>query len=175
MSVLLFVDVETTGLDPKSDRLLEVSMHATDEQLQPLDAGLHMVLHDDAPVDNGIAAMHTPNGLLLECRQATITLAQAELLARNYCHKFDKVLLAGSTVWFDRAFLDEQFHQLTREANFSHRALDISAIDEAVKAWNPDARAHRPERTTNHRTERCLADTMRLAQYYRQIITTLNG
>lgn len=173
MTVLLFVDVETTGLDPKVDRLLEVSLHATDEQLTPLDSGLHIVLHDDGSVDDTISSMHSPNGLLLECRQATITLPQTELLVRNYCKRFDHILLAGSTVGFDRAFLDEKFHQVTRGANFSHRALDISAIDEAMKAWNPDMLQYRPKKTTNHRTERCLADTLRLAKFYQQALATL--
>lgn len=45
---LLWLDVETTGLDRDTDRLLEVGAVVTDAFLNPVDQ-LNMVMHLDAP------------------------------------------------------------------------------------------------------------------------------
>ena len=68
MDTLLWIDVETTGLDPDSDALLEIGMLYTDGGLHPIDAPLDLVLRWDGTPDDFIKGMHGPNGLLAECR-----------------------------------------------------------------------------------------------------------
>ena len=64
MDTLLWIDVETTGLDPDSDALLEIGMLYTDGGLHPIDAPLDLVLRWDGTPDDFIKGMHGPNGLL---------------------------------------------------------------------------------------------------------------
>lgn len=70
MTTLLWIDVETDGLDPERGHLLEVGLLATGSDLEPLDGGVFSPIRFDGPVDAFIGRMHGPNGLLAECRTA---------------------------------------------------------------------------------------------------------
>ena len=54
----------------------------------------------------------------------------------------------------------------------SHRSLDISAVCEAVRMWNP-AILPDMEPSTDHRVMHCLADTLRYARAYRGLICSI--
>lgn len=64
---LLWVDTETTGLDPHKDPILEIGMIATGPDLKPVDDGFHTTVHWDGKPSEFIQGMHGPNGLLAEC------------------------------------------------------------------------------------------------------------
>lgn len=166
MDTLLWIDVETTGLDPDSDALLEIGMLYTDGGLNPIDAPLDLVLRWDGTPDDFIAGMHGPNGLLDACRHG-LEPAEAYRLAGEYAHR-RPALIAGSTVRFDRAMLDA--HDPRILARLGHRSLDVSALDEAARLWNPAYRDARPERTTDHRCLHCLDDSIRLARHYKRLL-----
>lgn len=166
MDTLLWIDVETTGLDPDSDALLEIGMLYTDAALNPIDAPLDLVLRWDGTPDDFIKGMHGPNGLLDACRHG-LEPKEAYRLAGEYAHRRE-ALVAGSTVRFDRGMLDA--HDPRILAGLGHRSLDVSALDEAARLWNPACRDARPERTTDHRCLHCLDDSIRLARHYRTLM-----
>jgi oligoribonuclease len=66
---LVWIDVETTGLDPDYDQLLEVAMVITDSELEPI-AGFDSVVHwtEFLGVNETVFKMHTDNGLFEDCR-----------------------------------------------------------------------------------------------------------
>lgn len=163
---LLWIDVETTGLDPASDALLEIGMLYTDADLNPIDTALDLVLRWDGEPDDFIAGMHGPNGLLEACRHG-LDPEEAYRLAAEYAHR-RPALVAGSTVRFDRAMLDA--HDPRVLDGLGHRSLDVSALDEAARLWNPAYREARPERTTDHRCLHCLDDSIRLARHYERLM-----
>lgn len=89
MSALVWIDLETTGLDPARDKILEVGMVATDRNLQPLTARNESVLavpsplsftimpHDGLDVSKwnpSVAAMHSENGLIADIVTSGIKL-----------------------------------------------------------------------------------------------------
>lgn len=65
-TTLLWLDIETTGLNPSHHALLEVAMRATRADLEPY-AEYHAVLAYNGVTDDFIRRMHGPNGLLDEC------------------------------------------------------------------------------------------------------------
>lgn len=169
-TLLLWVDVETTGLDPSHGSILEVGMRWTDAGLNRLDAGFSTPVAYSGPVDGFIMGMHGPNGLLAACADPTAPSPDAAArAARAYVASRlsdgTRILAAGASVRFDRDWLDMLMPGVLEGVH--HRSLDVSALDEAARMWAPLAWAARPERLTDHRVDSCLDDELRLAAYYR--------
>lgn len=138
---IVFLDLETTGLDPKRDVILEIGIVVA--RIVALDSTYIEVLSKHSAVvyvpdvlerlaDNPkVLQMHTDNGLLHEVadpRSASLEAVERTVLdvLRELCLPEGKTTLAGSSVWFDRGFLRE--HMPTLERFFFHRMLDVSAI-----------------------------------------------
>ncbi len=67
---LVWVDVETTGLDPDVDRILELGVIITDGELEPI-AAMHTMFNvglSRVKMTEAVWKMHTDNGLLDEIR-----------------------------------------------------------------------------------------------------------
>ena len=172
---LLWVDTETTGLDPRTDPILEIGMIATGPDLEPVDDGFHTVVHWDGEPSGFIRAMHGPNGLLAECAHPSAPgMFAAALSARDYVEtQLDagvRLLPAGSTVRFDRDMIDSWMPGVLDGC--SHRSLDVSALYEAVRMWNPTVLPDMAK-TTDHRVMHCLADTLRFAREHRRLICSI--
>lgn len=172
---LLWVDTETTGLDPRKDPILEIGMIATGPDLKPVDDGFHTTVHWDGKPSEFIQGMHGPNGLLAECAHPSApNMFAAALSARDYVARHldqgVRLLPAGSTVRFDRNMIDSWMPGVLDGC--SHRSLDISAVCEVVRMWNP-AVLPDMEPSTDHRVMHCLADTLRYARAYRGLICSI--
>lgn len=68
-----------TGLDLKSDRLIEIAVLVTDSELNVLGDGLDVVIHADeaamSSIIDVVAQMHAKSGLIDEVRASTVDLA----------------------------------------------------------------------------------------------------
>ena len=139
--VLLWLDVETTGLDPFTDHLLEIAIQPTalDRELTPLEEPFartlgippSLRLRDIAP---DVLEMHSRNGLWRDCRQSGLT---PEGLARHIegiatkwnLDSYATVALAGRSVHFDRAWLTSVLGEREIAAlHLSHRHFDLTSI-----------------------------------------------
>lgn len=110
MVPLIWVDVETTGLDPEEDRLLEVSMVATDEAMavqDSLSAAVFLPPADRADLAPAIVSMHGKNGLLARCwdRRQSFEAEKLDGLFLPLVTRYEGRPAAGSSPWFDVAFL----------------------------------------------------------------------
>jgi oligoribonuclease len=132
---IVFLDLETTGLNPQTDLILEVAAALVDPQLNPVD-GFSAVIHrprtDTFPrADAFVQNMHTRNGLWAECDAAPhglveVTDAMVAWLTRISVSPGEKFTLAGDSVHFDLAFLRSSMLRVADR--FSHRLLDVSAF-----------------------------------------------
>ena len=77
-----------TGLDLKTDRLIEIAVLVTDAELNILGEGIDLVIHTGeaalSSMIDVVAQMHTRSGLVEEVRASTIDLAAAEELVLDY-------------------------------------------------------------------------------------------
>jgi oligoribonuclease len=175
--ILIWTDIETTGLDETRDLILEIGMQATDWQLHPLDSGIHLVVRPSLwwwkrrRMSPFARQMHMSNKLVDEvnaggtCGQIVAASRVIQYIDEHSGNGMS--LLAGSSVDFDRRFL-KQLRFLGHGAldGVSHRIVDVSVLDEIAKNLYPSIYALRPGKTTNHRVSNCLTDSMNLYRYY---------
>ena len=160
---LLWLDLETTGLDPHTDEILELEMRITDLQAENTLSSLHFVIKPLDGLSAHIApearAMHARNNLLKEAQTSewmapeVCSILFAELTAASFKARLHP---AGSSPQFDLDFLN--LHLSYLPSLVSHQRLDLSTIRRYLSTANPEALADImggvPE--TNHRTSRCL-------------------
>lgn len=137
-TILMWLDLETTGLDEKTGRILEYAAVFTDLELNDL-AAIEGIIPQDfvrakQVMNDFVLDMHTKNGLLEELAQSgnndyntTLTLAEGKLLGVLESLQDENTIfvIAGSSVRFDRDWIEE--HMPTLENALHYRQLDVSS------------------------------------------------
>ena len=151
---LVWIDLETSGLRPDHDVVLEIAVSLADLS-SPFDArpAYHAVLYarPAKTLDPKVLEMHTKNGLFAECAcpgaRSDFDRIEEELLALvpEVDDPNEKPVLAGSSVHFDHEFLKAEFPKFA--ARLSHRHYDVSAVKLFCRSLGmpklPRAEAHR--------------------------------
>ncbi|OCW98636.1 oligoribonuclease [Alishewanella sp. HH-ZS] len=140
---LIWLDLEMTGLEPKTDVILEMATIVTDSQLNILAEGpVFAIKTADNILDNMSAwcvEQHGKSGLTARCRASTVTLADAEQQTIAFLSQYvskGKSPMCGNSIGQDRRFLAEYAPEL--EAFFHYRNLDVSTVKELARRWHPE-------------------------------------
>jgi oligoribonuclease len=172
---LVWIDCEMTGLDLEVDELVEIAVVITDYDLNPVDAGLSIVIKPDASaletMGEFVRAMHTESGLIEEIPDG-VSVAEAEYEVLEYVLKHvpdeQKAPLAGNTIGTDRSFLAKYMPRL--DGHLHYRNVDVSSIKELAKRWYPRAYFNSPAKNGGHRALADILESIRELQYYRRAI-----
>jgi oligoribonuclease len=139
---LAWLDMEMTGLNPDSDKIIEVAMIITDQDLNILAQSDVLVIHQpDSIMDNMDAwntGTHQRTGLTAKVKAATLTEAEAEQQLLHFMAQWlpEKTSpMCGNTIHQDRRFMARYMPKL--EAYFHYRNLDVSTLKELAKRWHP--------------------------------------
>lgn len=140
---LIWIDLEMTGLEPKTDVILEMATIVTDSQLNILAEGpVFAIKQPDDVLDNmnpWCVEQHGKSGLTARCRTSNVTLAEAEQQTIAFLKQYvpaGKSPMCGNSIGQDRRFLAEYATEL--EAFFHYRNLDVSTVKELARRWHPD-------------------------------------
>lgn len=153
---LLWLDLETSGLDPQICQILEVAACVADleDPFTTRDA-FEAVLRPDLPppeeIHPVVLEMHHKSGLWRDCDKSTTYLVEVEnrlieMSGRTpSSDRENQTTLAGSSISFDLAFI--KWH-MPRLAEFLHyRVYDVSSILLFCRSLGmpkpPKAEAHR--------------------------------
>ncbi len=174
--VLLWLDLEMTGLDAERDVIVELAALATDLDLRPLDDGIDVVVHqpDEALDAMGevVEKMHTASGLLDAVRASTTSLAEAGDRALDYVQRHvpepRTVPMCGNSIGVDRRFLDRHLPALDRHLHY--RSIDVSSVKELCRRWHPEAYRRRPTKQGAHRALDDVRESIAELAYYREAI-----
>ncbi len=145
-SNLLWVDMEMTGLNPETDRIIEVAVVVTDAQVRVRVEGPVLVVHQSAEVMDGMDAWnkgtHGRSGLIAKVAASALNEAQAEQELLDFIARYvpaGKSPMCGNSICQDRRFMARGMPRL--EAYFHYRNLDVSTLKELAKRWRPDVSA----------------------------------
>src|SRR5258706_2710555 len=140
---LIWIDMEMTGLQPDSDRVIEIALLVTDAQLEIIATGPVLVVHQPDAVlqamDSWNTSVHAKSGLVERVRASTLTEAQAEAEALAFLSRHVAAGISpmcGNSICQDRRFLARWLPKL--EAYFHYRNLDVSTLKELARRWKPE-------------------------------------
>lgn len=190
MTPLLLVDLETTGLDPRARGagVLELGLRLVDgDDLDVMQSASWVIPYGPAYLDlmrrnagDLVRAMHDASGLWQACaaayrapaslHPATDVRQWLRMVARD-----DDVPLCGSSVHFDRAWLEVHLPAVVKGR--THRLADVSAFRELLLRMGPGGQAlvaSRPRPAEPlHRVDPDLDATLAELRHYRDAIGPL--
>ncbi|HUN93200.1 MAG TPA: oligoribonuclease [Burkholderiaceae bacterium] len=174
---LVWVDMEMSGLNPDSDRILEIALVVTDAHLEVLAEGPVIAVHQAQAVLDGMdawnRATHGRSGLVDRVRDSTVDEAEAERTIVEFLQPVvarGKSPMCGNSICQDRRFMARWMPRL--EAYFHYRNLDVSTLKELARRWKPEA--HRSfEKRQRHEALADVYESIDELKHYRTTLLAL--
>ncbi|MFN8017546.1 MAG: oligoribonuclease [Acidimicrobiales bacterium] len=171
--MLVWMDLEMTGLDPDRHVIVEIATIVTDDELNVVAEGPDLVVHQGpealAEMDEVVVDMHTRSGLLEAIAASTVTLedAGAQTLAfiREHVPDVRTVPLCGNSIGTDRRFLARYLPDI--EEHLHYRSVDVSTLKELARRWCPDVLDSLPRKATAHRALDDIRESIAELRHYR--------
>ena len=139
---LVWLDMEMTGLNPLTDRIIELAIVITDKNLNTVAEAPVWVIHQTDEVLNGMDAWnqrtHGNSGLIDKVRTSSLTEAEVEQAALAFIKQYigpSKSPMCGNSIGQDRRFMAN--YMPTLETYFHYRNLDVSTLKELARRWYP--------------------------------------
>lgn len=175
---LVWIDIETTGLDPKKDKLLQVSLILTDKEFNEI-AVFDWIIQQNPKrafkkANKHVQEMHLKTGLWdrLEDGQGkyVVEWELREVLKAVRGDSKWPVRIGGNSVHFDLNFIKEKFPTASKE--LSHQVLDMSAVLGYFRIVGQKVELPKAERT--HDALDDIRDTINQAKLTKLKIETLH-
>ena len=140
---LIWLDMEMTGLNPDTDRVIELAIVITDSKLVTVvEAPVLVVRQSDAvldAMDSWNKGTHARSGLIDKVKASALAEADAERSMLDFLAQYVPTRtspMCGNSICQDRRFLARWMPKL--EAYFHYRNLDVSTLKELVRRWKPE-------------------------------------
>jgi oligoribonuclease len=169
---LVWVDMEMSGLNPDSDRVLEIAVVVTDPWLETIVEGPVLVVFQPDAVLDGMdtwnKATHARSGLIERVRASTLDESAAESRLMAFLVPYvgaGKSPMCGNSICQDRRFMARWMPRL--EAFFHYRNIDVSTVKELAKRWRPEV-ARTFEKKSRHEALADIYESIAEMRHYRE-------
>ena len=169
---LIWIDLEMTGLDPETERIIEVATLVTDSDLNLIAEGPNLIISQSKELldsmDEWNQNQHGSSGLIQEVIKSDITEQIAEIETLDFISKYvgEKVSpMCGNTVSHDRRFLSKYMPRL--EAYFNYRHIDVSSFKEVAVRWMNEAQVY--EKKGSHRALGDIKESLEELRFYKKL------
>lgn len=169
---LVWLDMEMTGLNPETDRIIELAIVVTDSNLETVaEAPVWVIRQDTAALDamdEWNRKTHGRSGLIERVRASRQTEADVETEALSFLKNYTSQgvsPMCGNSIGQDRRFMARHMPKL--EAWFHYRNLDVSTLKELCKRWNPELYKGFQKKTP-HMALADVYESIHELQYYRE-------
>jgi len=174
--VLVWLDLEMTGLDPDVHVIVEIATLVTDDELAIVAEGPDLVVHQPpdamARMDDFVRQMHTKSGLLPKIEASTMSLADAGARTLEFIKEHvpaaRTVPLCGNSIGTDRRFLARYLPEI--EEHLHYRSVDVSTVKELARRWYPEVLKGRPDKDGRHRALDDIRESVAELRYYREAV-----
>jgi oligoribonuclease len=174
--VLVWMDLEMTGLDPTRNVIVEIATIVTNDDLDVVAVGPDLVVktsqaHLDL-MEPIVHDMHERSGLLDAIAASDLSLADAGNQTLDFIKsqvpQSGTVPLCGSSIGTDRRFLAAQLPEI--EDWLHYRSVDVSTIKELCRRWYPAEFKKAPPKRTSPRALDDIRESIAELSYYRTSI-----
>lgn len=169
---LVWVDMEMTGLQPDTDRVIEIAVVVTDMHLKVQVEGPVIAIHqsDEAldAMDSWNKNTHGRSGLIDRVKASTTSEQDAVKQIRDFLGQYvppGKSPMCGNSICQDRRFMARWMPEL--EAFFHYRNLDVSTLKELARRWRPEIIKGFQKRA-QHTALADIVESIEELKYYRQ-------
>ncbi|UPQ88230.1 oligoribonuclease [Vibrio sinaloensis] len=174
---LIWIDLEMTGLDPETHKIIEIATIVTDSELNILAEGPVLAIHQPEQellkMDEWCTTTHTSSGLVDRVRASEIDEEQAIRQTIEFLQKWvpkGKSPICGNSIGQDRRFLYKHMPEL--EQYFHYRYIDVSTLKELTRRWKPEV-LDGFSKQGSHLALDDIRESIAELQYYRQTIFSI--
>lgn len=167
---LFWLDLEMTGLDEKTDSILEVAVAITDMDLNILETYQKVVFQPQSVLEamnDWCKKHHGESGLTAEVPKGTpLEKVEEELiqLVGKYYPKNERVVICGNSIGNDRRFIDKYLVKFA--ALLHYRMIDVSSFKEVYREkWGLKF-----DKANTHRAEQDIRESIKELSYYLSFI-----
>jgi oligoribonuclease len=169
---LVWVDMEMSGLNPDTDVVLEVALVVTDKDLNLVEEGPVLVVHQSAAVldamDSWNKGTHGKSGLIDRVKASTLTAADVSLQMIEFMKLHVPARtspMCGNSICQDRRFMAR--HMPVLEDYFHYRNLDVSTLKELAARWRPELKEGF-KKANSHTALADIQESIEELKYYRE-------
>ena len=172
MDWLLWVDLETSGLDVNNCHILQIAYVLTNYNLTLClpckEINIKTEDYQLENMDNWCKQQHTNSGLITKIKDSNISLSKAEdeiikFLNKNV-NKTDTLTIAGNSVHFDKKFIDVHMKKLSER--LSYRIIDVSSFSLICKSLNNNVYKNKPVKKYEHTAQQDILESIDEYRYY---------